>query len=363
MSEESKPSVLIVDDVPDNIKIVAGVLKDEGYNLAFATRGSSALEMVRKHTFDVILLDIMMPEMDGFEVCRQLKADPETASVVVIFNTAKTDIESIIRGFEVGGSDYVTKPFNAAELVARVKTHVDLKRHQRELQFVNAAKDRFIHILSQELKGPFRGLGDVLKTLDDSFDQLNKDALRDYVSLARKESEQILGLLENLLWWANLHDGSFKPRPETCELSRITEPVIKGVLEQFNDKNLSIEKKLDAKQQIHADARMIKAAFENVLRNSAMFSHPGSHILVESHLDDGMVGIRVRDKGIGIAPDDQQNLFKLDNYASKEGTNGEKGAGMGLVLSKQIMERNGGTLEVESTLGSGTTVTLQIPKG
>lgn len=125
--------ILIVDDISKNIQMVASILKKKGYQMAFAQNGKAALEHTKSVDFDLILLDIMMPEMDGYEVCERLKRDPETKGIPVIFLTAKTDVESVIRGFEIGAEDYVTKPFNASELMARVKSHLELKR-ARDIQ-------------------------------------------------------------------------------------------------------------------------------------------------------------------------------------------------------------------------------------
>ena len=127
----SKPlSVLIVDDTPKNLQVLGSVISREGYRVAAATHGVQALEMVGVIRPDLILLDIMMPEMDGFEVCRRLQASAETRDIPVIFLTARSESEDIVKGFEVGAVDYLTKPFNTAELVARVRSHLELKRTQ-----------------------------------------------------------------------------------------------------------------------------------------------------------------------------------------------------------------------------------------
>ncbi len=135
---ETEHNILIVDDVAKNIQVAAGILKDEGYNIAFAQSGGSALEQIAAAPFDLILLDIMMPEMDGFAVCEQIRRNPATEDVPVIFLTAKNETESIVRGFETGAADYVTKPFNGAELLARVRTHLALHRNRRALKAMNA---------------------------------------------------------------------------------------------------------------------------------------------------------------------------------------------------------------------------------
>ncbi len=142
-----QPSILIVDDVADNIRIVAGILQAKDYRIAFATDGASALENAAGTPYDLILLDVMMPGMDGFEVCRRLKQDADTAHVPVIFLTARTDHDSVLQGFESGGVDYITKPFNSAELLARIDTHLRLKRAMDELRLA----EKVFHSLSEAI--------------------------------------------------------------------------------------------------------------------------------------------------------------------------------------------------------------------
>ncbi|GBC60225.1 diguanylate cyclase [Desulfonema ishimotonii] len=146
MSDEQTPryKILIVDDVPKNIQIVANILQNQGYSMAFAQSGDAALELTRTNPFDLILLDIMMPDMDGFEVCKRLRENPSTRHVPILFLTAKTDTESVVRGFETGGMDYVIKPVKEAELLARVRTHLELYRSRRKLQGINARLSREI---------------------------------------------------------------------------------------------------------------------------------------------------------------------------------------------------------------------------
>ena len=144
-NDQKKFTILIVDDVPANIQVVAKILKEEGYQLAFAKSGKAALELTEKGEFDLILLDVMMPEIDGFEVCKRFKENPITKDIPVIFLTAKVDTESIVKGFEVGAMDYVTKPFNGTELLARVKTHIELSYSRKELKR-NAEKFRYLAV-------------------------------------------------------------------------------------------------------------------------------------------------------------------------------------------------------------------------
>ena len=167
-SENKKSSILIVDDVAKNIQLVAKFLTQEGYTLHFAQNGVSAMELVDREDFDLILLDVMMPGMDGFTVCEKLKQNPLTASIPIVFLTAKADDEAITKGFELGGVDYITKPFNPAELIARVKTHIKLEQRKQRFQELNATKDTLLSVISHDLKTPFHQIIGILYVIVNS---------------------------------------------------------------------------------------------------------------------------------------------------------------------------------------------------
>jgi signal transduction histidine kinase len=362
MIQEQAPSILIVDDVAENIQIVAGVLKDEGYSMAFATSGSAALDSARNNPFDLILLDVMMPEMDGFETCRRLKADPETADSTVIFLTAKTDLESVVRGFELGGRDYITKPFNSAELSARVRTHVELKRNAAHLEKLNSAKDRFISILANELKGPFVGLNGVLKMVDEQYDVLEREMLRDYISLSRKASDQLLELVENLLTWSSMRtDGlPFAPRP--IDLSESINQTASDLKEALESKELVLDNQVEEGSFAFADEGMTRIVLKNLLTNAAMFTQQGGSMGIEAQAEADRLKVRVWDTGVGISEEDRHNLFHIDKRVKRKGTAGEMGTGMGLIVCRELIERNGGEIWLTSQPGQGTEVFFTLPR-
>jgi two-component system sensor histidine kinase/response regulator len=151
-AENPKPLIFIVDDVPGNLQVLIHILKQEEYRIAAAGNGHQALDMIPAARPDLVLLDVMMPGMDGYEVCRQLKTNPAAADIPIIFLTAKAETEDIVKGFETGAVDYVTKPFNPAELLARVKTHLELKFSREKLTDLIAARDKFFSIIAHDLR-------------------------------------------------------------------------------------------------------------------------------------------------------------------------------------------------------------------
>ena len=148
-------SILVVDDIVKNIQVIANVLYDQGFHVEFATNGEEALEWLKSQNFDLILLDVMMPGMDGFEVCEKIKEMPCCNETPIIFLTAKTDVDSIAKGFEAGAVDYITKPFNIKELLVRVNTHIKIQEQRKEMEELNHTKDKFFSIIAHDLKNPF----------------------------------------------------------------------------------------------------------------------------------------------------------------------------------------------------------------
>ena len=188
---EYKPLILIVDDIPKNLQVLSSILSFEGYQISFASSGSQALNIIETSLPDLILLDIMMPIMDGYEVCKILKSNPRTKDIPIIFLTGKVEAEDIVHGLKIGAVDYITKPFNSAELLSRVHTHIELKlsrdaivkynyeleESKKQLLELNASKDKFFSIIAHDLRSPFTGFIGLSQLLSEEYDSINKEEL------------------------------------------------------------------------------------------------------------------------------------------------------------------------------------------
>jgi CheY-like chemotaxis protein len=214
LEKKSKPLIFVVEDVPRNLQVVCNIIKKEGYRIAAAGNGRQALEMIPEAQPDLVLLDVMMPEMDGFAVCEQLKKNPATKDIPIIFLTAKTEVTDIVKGFEIGAVDYVTKPFKGTELLARVKTQLQLKFTWDLLKDLIAARDNFFSIIAHDLRNPLQALILAADLLYNDYDSLNEDQRKDYIKRFYNGSNQIAALLENLLDWSSTQRGkiAFQPR-------------------------------------------------------------------------------------------------------------------------------------------------------
>jgi len=234
--------VLIVDDVTKNIQLVASFLKQAGYDINFALNGKDALKHIKREKFDLILLDIMMPEMDGLEVCQKIKADPISKDTPVIFLTAKTDVESISTAFEVGGVDYITKPFNRAELLARVKTHLELESQRRNLEELNATKDKFFSIIGHDLKSPLNQLLSLSEIILNELKSGREDEVMKMTKHLNESAKSARTLLENLLDWSRSQTGKIHFSPEILDVSKLTEEVVELNAQNAFHKNIKISK-------------------------------------------------------------------------------------------------------------------------
>ena len=363
-----KDTILIVDDNPNNLKVVAGVLKEKGYDFRMAKSGKSALNILEKTKPDLILLDVQMPEMDGFETCKRIKQDESNANIPVVYLTANTDSDSIKKAFISGGVDYVTKPFNPIELLARIKTHIKLKKQAEELVLQNATKDKFFSIISHDLKNPIASIIGFSELLNEDYKDIERSKIEKFTAIINKSANFTLDLLQNLLEWSRVQTGSIKPVKSNFNLNDLINSIIESCEGQTTEKEIGITTNFSTDLSVYADSKMIELIIRNLLTNAIKFTPNGKSITIsakEKIIDNRkVVEIIVKDTGIGISEENRVKLFKIEhNYASL-GTNDEKGTGLGLILCKEFITQNNGTIRVESeeNVGSSFIITVDIAK-
>ena len=359
--KEKHQKVLIVDDVTKNIQLVANFLKQAGYEINYALSGRTAIQHIKKENFDLILLDIMMPEMDGFEVCETLKSDPQTQDIPVIFLTAKTDIESITKAFKVGGVDYITKPFNKAELLIRVKTHLELKEQRRNLKELNATKDKFFSIIAHDLKSPLNQLLGLSELLQKDIEENEGKEATKLVNLIKVSAKSGRLLLENLLEWSRSQTGTIEYQPKILDLHKITLEVMELNENNALQKGIKIKSKVKKGIKAFADANMLKTILRNLISNGIKFTGSGGDILLSAKVSGGKVIYTVADTGIGIRASDISKLFRIDVNPSSIGKSAEKGTGLGLILCQEFVELNGGKIWAESKYREGSKFKFSLP--
>jgi signal transduction histidine kinase len=362
MNDKHLQTILIVDDVSDNIQVVAHHLRGKGYELLFATDGLSALETLAQGPVDLVLLDVMMPQMDGFETCRRMKADPKTRDIPVIFLTAKTDSTSVMEGFEAGGVDYVAKPFFAGELLARVSTHLTLRQREQQLRMLMAARDRFLSIITNQLETPFNGLRGILRMLVRDLRELPPDELAEFISMADSAADSMSDLLTNLASWARMNNNEFGLQPTRVNPADVLREVVD--LHSINavGKDVSFDLKLDNAQEIDADPEILELVFENLVSNAIKYTSPGSQIIVEIQPGEEQTAVLIQDAGEGLQPEQIDAIFSLDDRVLQSGTSGEEGSGIGLFLCRELLTRSGATLALQNRSGEkGLEARVELP--
>ena len=360
--ETAPPLILIVDDNLPNLQVLGQMLESEGFDIALANSGEQACKMVRSVLPDLVLLDIMMPGMNGYEVCDILRDNPDTREIPVIFLTAKTQPDDILSGFRHGGVDYIVKPFQSAELLARVRTHVELKRSRQKLKELIAAKDRFFSILSHDLKSAISGIITLVEATLSDLDHNSTENLSEDLTIVAKSGRHLYRLLQNFLDWATVQSGAMPCRPATIAVSELATVVLDLFQGHTAAKQLALVDETDPGHAVLADYDMTLTVLRNLVSNAIKFSQPEGRITLSSNRNGNSIHISVSDNGVGIRPEDLSKLFQVDTNFSTTGTAKEKGTGLGLVLCRELLLKNGGDIRVESTLGEGATFTFHLPQ-
>ncbi|MGD2033770.1 MAG: hybrid sensor histidine kinase/response regulator [Bacteroidales bacterium] len=359
--EANQYSILIVDDVAMNIQLAAKFLTNEGYNLYFAQDGKAALKQVENRLFDLILLDIMMPGMDGFEVCKRMKERDGTKEIPVIFLTAKTDDEAIACGFEVGGIDYVTKPFKPVELIARVKTHLRLRDRERELADLNKTKDTILSVISHDLRTPFFNIMSLGELLLKNYKTLEEEEITEILTNMVQASRISHNLLDNLLNWTKVQTDNILFEPEVLNLKEIIEENLHFVSPQAMNKEILCEHEPLKDIQVVADKNMLNTILRNLISNAIKYTPRGGIVTVRTNKKKRKVAVVVEDTGIGMSPEKVRLLMNHTIFNTTPGTEHESGSGFGLVLTNEFVEMNKGEMEIKSTKGKGSTFSFTVP--
>jgi signal transduction histidine kinase len=358
---KSVSNILIVDDIPDNLRVLGGILKEEGYKIRPVLNGELALKVAENEKPDIILLDIMMPEMDGYEVCNRLKANPELEDIPVIFISALNDTNDLVKAFECGGVDYITKPFHAAEVSVRIATHLKICRQNKELKELNATKDKFFSIIAHDLRGSIGNMVSISDLISKK-GQVDEDTLYIFLEMQKELSKDTIQLLENLLIWARSNTNRIEFEPVILDLGNLIKQITEGADIQAKKKNITLYNNTPIESQLNADKNMIELIIRNLLSNAIKFTPTDGKIeITTSYEPDQSTVISVKDSGIGIPSEMLSKLFSIDANNKRYGTDGEATNGLGLMLCKEFVEKHGGKIWVESIEGKGSEFSFSIP--
>jgi len=359
--------ILIVDDVMSNVLLLKILLKNEQFQVCTANCGNMCIEQARAEKPDLILLDVMMPDISGFDTAVIMKKDPELKDIPIIFLTALNSPSDLVKGFQVGASDFLSKPFNKEELVVRVMhqiAYVAAKRlivkQNRELMATINNRDKMYSVIAHDLRSPMASIRMVLNLVVASTSpETVGPELFELLDKANRESEEVHDLLDNLLKWTKSQTGRLNVVLQDLDLNDI----IPGVVEIFEmiaaTKNIHLSY-TGSSVIVRADNDMLKTVVRNFISNAVKFSPEGSTIEITVTTPDAdFAKISVRDHGVGIASDRIGSIFHKGE--TTYGTGGEEGSGLGLQLCQDFARKNGGDVMVESTEGEGSTFSVFVP--
>ncbi|MFZ4522956.1 MAG: hybrid sensor histidine kinase/response regulator [Bacteroidales bacterium] len=396
MEANFKPDILIVDDIEHNIFTLRTLIETHfDANLIEATSGEQVLHIVNERTIDLILMDVMMPGMDGFETARLIKNRPRTSNIPIIFISAYDPTQKLLeKGIAAGGYDYLTKPIDDNQLVYRLKMYLRFIRHeymmnlhlrelnlklieeiedrkatelslqisQNELKAANSSKDKFFSIIAHDLKNPFNGIIGLSSLLIEDYDSFPVWEQKEFIQNIKTTAENTFRLLQNLLEWSQTQTGKIHFEPTQFNLTSITTEIVDLVKTSASNKNIALSSDISPDILVFADKNMIHTVIRNLALNAVKFTRNGGKIRLSARVINGQVEVSVSDNGIGISPEMMKKLFCIDCNVASYGTDGEQGTGLGLILCKEFVDKNKGTIRIESEPGAGSTFTIVIPE-
>ena len=360
--------ILIVDDVMSNVLLLKILLTNEKFQVCTANCGNACIEQARKEHPDLILLDVMMPDINGFDTAVIMKKDDELKDIPIIFLTALNTPQDLVKGFQVGASDFLTKPFNKEELIMRVMQQISLvaakriiEKQNNELKTTLNNRDKMYSVIAHDLRSPMASIRMVLNLVvqSTSADTVGPE-LYTLLDQANRESEEVHDLLDNLLKWTKSQTGRLNVVLQDLDLNDI----IPGVVEIFEmiaqTKHITLDlQKTEDPLKVHADNDMLKTVLRNFMSNAIKFSPENSTIQILMANEGDFARVSVKDQGVGIAADRLDTIFHKGE--TTYGTGGEEGSGLGLQLCQDFARKNGGDCYVESVEGQGSTFSFTVP--
>jgi two-component system sensor histidine kinase/response regulator len=386
-----KPEVLIVDDIPSNLNFLSEVLHLEGIGVLLATTGTDAIEVARYKLPDLILLDIAMPLMDGYEVCAKLKEDNTTRDIPVIYLTARTEPEDILKGFETGAVDYILKPFNATELIARVKTHLELRAKTVALKTINVhleeevrqrtaeiteanrnltetnrkleiayielsdldkAKDEFIRHINHELRTPLQGIHGFTLILEDIVETPEQ---KEYIQSINSLVKRLVKLSEISLLFTEIKAKNYKITLKPLSLTRAITQVLEIFLKDIDRITVS-HNVPDENFFVKADQRLMNTCLELVIDNALKYSSENGKVVIRTFCENDLAGVEVLDEGPGFTQKALESLYEL--FTADNLKYHSHGFGVGLATAKIILDTLSAKLDISNLPDKGAMVRM-----
>ena len=348
----NKEKILVVDDNAINLAIIEELLDDD-YLVEMAENGHEALEIASQFHPDLILLDIMMPGIDGYETCRRLRADSVMGKAKIIMVSAKAMLADRLEGYEAGADDYLIKPFDEAEFLAKIKVYLNLK----SIEEVDQLKDDILTLISHETFTPLNGILMSTEMLQNG--ACSDDETYELIHLIHESAVTLNTFMQKIMTFSSLKSGTYNLELAEGNLVSIIDTICKELDDQITNKHITINKNIQANPPLILDLKQIETVVANVLDNAIQFSSEGAQIDISILLEGGNIVLMVQDNGDGIVP--EKLPFVFEPFHEMDIHHHSKGHGLGLAMSKLIIEKHQGSIQIESNPGDGTQVTIRLP--
>jgi two-component system sensor histidine kinase/response regulator len=366
-ADTSKGNILIVDDTPANLQLLAGLLRERGYKPRPVPSGRLALQAAAAEAPDLVLLDINMPEMDGYSVCQQFKQDDRLKEIPIIFISALTETLDKLKAFQAGGVDYVTKPFDAEEVGARVQTHltlrrlqIDLQQRYDDLQKLQQLRDGLVHMIVHDLRSP---LTSVLGYLD--LVRTDKTATAEdrahFVDTAHTGASQMIEIIGSLLDINRLEAGEMPVDRQSVNLCEVAADAVTSLGGLTLGRNVT-QVNPDGAVTASCDPALVRRVIANLLGNALKFTPESGAIAITVSRANGRPRVEVADTGPGIPADFLGKVFDKFSQAGEGRKKKRYSTGLGLAFCKLAVEAHGGTIGVTSEVGAGSRFWFELPE-
>jgi two-component system, sensor histidine kinase and response regulator len=361
----SPPNILLVDDNPLNLRVLTDMLLQSGWRPRPVTSAALALEVARHEPPNLVLLDVNMPDMNGYELCARLKALPELAEIPVMFVSALGETFDKVRGFQVGGVDYVTKPFHVDEVTARVRVHLELDRQRRalaasyrDLRESERMRDGLVHMIVHDLRSPLGAIAGYLEVIAEEAapgSQLGADARK-----ARDAAHTMTRMINGILDVSKMEARMMKLEVSECDLVQVVGHSLDELESLVGARHVAFEHPLPP-AVVLADQEIVRRIVQNLLANALRLTPTGGEVRIGIVVEAEQTRVFVTDTGPGIAADYQRRIF--DKFAQLETTTATRNhtTGLGLAFCKLAVEAHGGRIGVDSEQGSGSTFWFTLP--
>ena len=362
--------ILVVDDSESARSLIRTYLKGTPIKAAFAENGPQAIKKAKSNPFDLILLDVQLPEINGIEVCRILKSDTRTKDIPVIFVTVASDKTSLVEGFQAGAVDYITKPFKKEELLARINTHLRLKKYMEELVVARKKAEEserlkmaFLSNMSHEIRTPMNSIIGFAELLQD--DDLTPEERKEFSSIVINSGEHLLNIIDEILEVSKEEAGELRLLEQKFSLRKLMNELHTIFANRLKDKPVEVRLRIpdDAPDAIVADKVRLKQVLDNLLSNAAKFTDSGfielGYRLLPKHVP--VLEFWVKDTGVGIPKEKQESVFERFTQVEDNLTQNFTGTGLGLSIVKRLVTFMGGAVRLESEPGKGSTFIFTIP--